>query len=193
MRWIVKWIANLALPSPKLRWYLDRGQAIDVQMAAPLRAAARQLTLAAMQELNVAQLGGDSGVAEDTPDYQSCMELAQPTIANLAAGRRLLLIVPEESNIEKVRADFTEQCGQEPTVIRSLGGDLIACQEYERVEVRHAAAALIGNRPDFVEVAKRLHARVDVKWGEMPAEMKSPLDFQALKKGDLETAGGGAM
>ena len=184
---------NLALTLPKLRWYLEHNQAIDIQMATPLRAAARQLTLAAMHELNVSHLGIEDASAEDGPDYKACLDSTEQSIASLAAGSRLILVVPEESNIEKVRAEFSKQCSQEPTVIRSNGGDLIACQEYELVEIRDAAASLIGNRRDFIEVAKRLHTRVDVMWSEMPVEDRNPISLETSRTGDLETAGGGVM
>jgi hypothetical protein len=38
------------------------------------------------------------------------------------------------------------------------------CYEAEQLSLRHVAAAVLDNRSQYVELASRLHTRVDVTW-----------------------------
>ena len=120
-----------------------------------------------MQDLNVSQLTGEGQTTDSHPDYQGCIDAAQPQMANLALGSRLLLIVPDDTDVQKVRERVRGCCDDNVTIVRSHGGDLIACRECEMLDIRRVATTLIGNRQDFVDIARRLHTRVDVQWKEM--------------------------
>jgi hypothetical protein len=44
---------------------------------------------------------------------------------------------------------------------------MIACYEAEQVRLENLAAFLTHNDPHYVEVAHRLHTRVDVEWTQI--------------------------
>jgi len=164
---------KLAIGSQKLRWFLTNGRQIDVQLASPLREAARHLILVAMQDLNKLRLIGNSGGTFGSPDYHDCMKAAQPRLCDEGLGSRLFLVVPQMTDEAAVRHMLNTEMDQDAAIIHSAGSDFIACREAELLEVRRVAANLIDNRRDFVEVAKRLHTRIDVNWDDMPLNSKS--------------------
>ena len=95
---------------------------------------------------------------------------ARPRLGELAAGTRLLLIVPNDASATAVRQSLATDLEQSATIVHSAEGDFIACQEAELLEVRKVAAQLINNRRDFAEIAQRLHTRIDIHWDEMPLD-----------------------
>ncbi len=120
-----------------------------------------------MQDLNTSRFNGNSEAPLETSDYRRCTEAARPRLADEASGTRLLLIVPKDADVTALRRSLTTDDGQHATIVHSNGGDFIACQEAELLEVRSVAARLVDNRRDFAEIAKRLHTRIDVDWDDM--------------------------
>jgi len=163
---------KLAIGPRKLRWFLTNGRQIDVQLASPLREAARQLILVAMQDLNKSRLIGNSGGPLESPDYRDCVKAAHPRLCDEGIGSRLFLVLPQMTDEAAVRQMLMTETDQEAAIIYSAGSDFIACREAEFLEVRRVAANLIDNRRDFVEIAKRLHTRIDVNWDDMPLNSK---------------------
>ncbi|MGD9721238.1 MAG: tubulin-like doman-containing protein [Pirellulales bacterium] len=163
---------KLAKGPHKLRWFLNERRPIDIELAAPMLTVARQLILATMQDLNASRMGVDGQSAAGPPDYAHCVETARPALADQAAGMRLLLIVPNDTDAESVRKDLAEH-NHSATIVHSAEGDLIACQEGELLEVRRVAQSLIDGRSEFVELAQRLHTRIDVHWDDMAASVAS--------------------
>jgi hypothetical protein len=133
------------------------------------------LILATMQDMNSSRINCNGEPTQNSPDYQNCIEAARPTLADEAVGLRTLLMLPNDADTAIVRQRLTEEYAQEATIVRSTDGDIIACQEAELLEIRRVAAKLIGNRRDFVEVAQRLYARIDVTWDDMSACKRAPL------------------
>lgn len=160
---------KLAVGRRKLRWYLTESVRIDSALLQPLRLAARQLILSTMQELNLSRLSGCQPESVESAEYQGCVEAAKPALGAHAVGSRLLLIVPQEINLDAVRQGLTREQQDNATIVCSPGGDFVACEEAELLEVRRVAAELVKNRRDFVEIAERLHTRTDVKWDDMLA------------------------
>jgi eukaryotic-like serine/threonine-protein kinase len=160
---------RLEVGPSKLRWYLTQGAPANPQLATPLRAAARQLVLSAMQALNVSRLSAQCPAAAepDTSEYRRCIEASRARMADSSSESRLLLIVPDDIDEAKIRENVSTEEQQPMTIVRSSGGDFVACQEVGSLDVRKLAARLVDNRKDYVEIAKRLHTRIDVKWEDM--------------------------
>jgi class 3 adenylate cyclase len=159
---------KLGVGPHKLRWYLTEGHPIHIKLPAQLRAAARQLILLAMQNVTVSRLGGNAGEPVESSDYRQCVAAARPILVDQAAGTRLLLIVPQDIDPAAGRRSLATE-HEDATIVSSTGGDFIACQEAELLEVRRVAARLVDHRPALVEIAKRLHTRIDVPWHDMSA------------------------
>ncbi|HEX3725187.1 MAG TPA: tubulin-like doman-containing protein, partial [Pirellulales bacterium] len=136
---------KLNLGQAKLRWYLTQSCPVQSQLVAPLRASARQLILAAMQDLNISRLSNDAQEpsSADSSEYSRCVEAARPRLADDSMATRLLLVVPENVNEGWALRDLTSGNGCPAAVVRSTGGDFIACQEVEGLEIHRVAAKLV--------------------------------------------------
>lgn len=134
-----------------------------------LRTAARKVVVAAMDGLSLSRLSHTPREAEGdrSGDLRRCVELARPLLLEETSASRLLLIVPDNVNqsqfAQSVIADVPTA-----TVIPTAQCDLIVCHEVENLDVCRVAARLVEGRRDYVDIAKRLHTRVDVTWSEMP-------------------------
>jgi eukaryotic-like serine/threonine-protein kinase len=159
----------LAVGPQKLRWHLTEDHQVQFSLATPLRAAARQLILAAMQDLSVSRVSDNIQGPAESSDYSRCIAAAHAPLADQAAGTRLLLIVPQDIDAATIRQSLAPDQQQNATIVYSPDGEFIACEEAELLEVRRVGAALVNNRRDFIELAERLHTRVDVKWDDMLA------------------------
>jgi serine/threonine protein kinase len=155
--------------SPKLRYLLTKGPDIRSELVVTLRTAARKVIVAAMDGLSLSRLAHTSRDAEGdrSGDLRRCVESARPLLMEETAASRLLLIVPDNVNqaqlSQSVIADIPTA-----TVIPTAQCDLIVCHEVENLDVCRIASRLVEGRRDYVDIAKRLHTRVDVTWSEMP-------------------------
>ena len=53
---------------------------------------------------------------------------------------------------------------QPPTVVADENSDMLLCCELERLPLDRVAAAVLDGRFHNLEVASRLHTRIDVQW-----------------------------
>ena len=153
--------------------YLAEGKGIPAQLSVSLRAAARALILRTMDGLNISRLSEGPQCSIDSLELRRCVEAAKPRLHESSAASRLLLVMPESIDGASVGAALADENGPPPTVVRTGGGDLIACHEVERLHVREIAAQLVDNRRDYIEIARRLHTRIDVDWNDMSAPTRA--------------------
>lgn len=160
---------ELALGHGKLRHFMAHPSDIPSQLSAPLRATARGLVLRAMETLNMSRLSDSSrdSASFDSSEFRRCVEAAKPYLVDPTAAGRLLLVMPQSIDQEGIRASLPEEDGSPATIVHTTGGDLIACQEVEQLHIRRVANQLVENRKDYIEIAKRLHTRIDVDWDDM--------------------------
>ena len=155
--------------SAKLRYLLGKGPDMRAELVVTLRTAARKVIVAAMDGLSLSRLAQSprESKGDKAADLRQCIELARPRLAEDTAASRLLLMVPNGVNqaqlSQSVIADLPTA-----TVIPTAQSDLIVCHEVENLDVCWVAAQLVERRRDYVDLAKRLHTRVDVTWSEMP-------------------------
>ena len=134
-----------------------------------LRTTARKVIVAAMEGLSLTRLTHTSREADfdKSGDLRRCVELARPLLLEEAATSRLLLIVPDNFNQTRLPQSVIADVPT-ATVIPTAQCDLIVCYEVENLDVCRIASRLVEGRRDYVDIAKRLHTRVDVIWNEMP-------------------------
>jgi eukaryotic-like serine/threonine-protein kinase len=168
---------DLAVSCGTLRHFLTQSKDIPSRLATPLRAAARQMILRAMQDLSMSRLveRSDGTASVDSVEFHRCVEAARPLLQDGSAASRLLVMVPENIDPACILANLAQESSPPATVIRMTQGDLIACQEVEQLQVRCVAAGLVDNRRDYIEIANRLHARIDVNWDDMSTNGRSPV------------------
>ena len=123
-------------------------------------------------------------LSDDDPQQRQCRELPLRTFAVSRLGvsqspaldemspllsacggcRRVLLAVPEGSADAYVQDAVRKHLAGPPTVVCAPVEDTVLCCDAEQLPLGRVAAFLLGDRPDFAQIARRLHTRIDVAW-----------------------------
>jgi hypothetical protein len=92
------------------------------------------------------------------------LQAATPPLTQCGGARRLLLTAPEETLARELIEELGSQFRPVPTVITDAENDMLLCYEIDQLPLRLVAAAVLDRRFQNVEVAARLHTRIDVSW-----------------------------
>ncbi len=92
------------------------------------------------------------------------LEAVRTPLANCGGARRLLLVVPGDMPSAELARHLSQHVSQPPTVVADQENEVLVCCELEQVPIRQVAAAVAAGRMKTVEVAARLHTRIDVPW-----------------------------
>ena len=132
-----------------------------------LRSIARRAVMDDLRKIDIAKIvmGADANASSHTLQY--CIKSAWPSILKVGGAQRLLLLVPEGSSAAGVPEQIAKDGQEKPTVLFDSDCDMVACYEAEQVRLENLAAFLTHNDPHYVEVAHRLHTRVDVEWTQI--------------------------
>jgi hypothetical protein len=132
-----------------------------------LRSIARRAVMEDLRQIDIAKivLGSDANLSPQTLQY--CIKSAWPSILKCGGAQRLLLMMPEGSSAAGVPEIVARDGHEKPTIIFDSDCDMVACYEAEQVRLENLAAFLTHNDPHYVEVAHRLHTRVDVEWSHI--------------------------
>jgi hypothetical protein len=129
-----------------------------------LRSIARRAVMEDLRQIDIAKivLGSDANLSPQTLQY--CIKSAWPSILKCGGSQRLLLMMPEGSSAAGVPEIVARDGHEKPTILFDSDCDMVACYEAEQIRLENLAAFLTHNDPHYVEVAHRLHTRVDVEW-----------------------------
>ena len=150
-----------------LRVLLASNAGVQTDLADTLRTTARQVLRQAVREVNVAEVvlaATASSQDQDSNPLRKCVAMAHPFWTKCGGARRLLTVVPESSAREPIAASLEHYLEQSMNLVFDADGDLVFCYEAEGLEIIDLAWSLIGDRPDLLQVAARLHTRTDVDW-----------------------------
>lgn len=163
---------QVAAGSGKLRFFLTQFKSIRNQLIESLRTVSRHLILKEIQELNKSRLIGsrEDPDAAEWRELHRCVDAAMPPGSDESAVARLLLILPENMTEQCIPASLLKESNPPTTIVRGTGDDLIVCREVEGLHVQRVSANLVQYRRDYIEIAKRLHTRIDVDWIDMSAD-----------------------
>ena len=89
---------------------------------------------------------------------------ASPGLSHCGGARRRLLIAPDSISPADLVAQLGGEASEAPTVVADTENDVILFEEVESLPLARVAAAILDNRFQNVEIASRLHTRVDVPW-----------------------------
>jgi hypothetical protein len=155
------------------RTILQGGQARDELINLLKREARRQL-LAQVQTADIAAMvmGPQEGSGEGSPVQQMTAQV-RPWLQCAGGQRRMVCVVPQASqsgcDAQTMKSLIGPAVFQEaPALVSDASGDLVFCFELSDVPISHAAAAIIDHRPDYADLAYRLHARTDIVWQPLP-------------------------
>ncbi len=65
---------------------------------------------------------------------------------------------------ELLQGELEAALGQRATCLTDVSGDLLVCCHMSAIPVENTIRGLLGDRDDLIEIADRLHARIDVEW-----------------------------
>jgi eukaryotic-like serine/threonine-protein kinase len=134
-----------------------------------LRRAAHATILKALKRINREEIAatGDGGAHERIVSLATGLERAAPALSNCGGTRRRLLIGPDEL-CSATSAERHDSAAAEPlTVVADSEGDVLVCCEIAGLPLRRVATTLLDGRFHNVEVASRLHTRIDVNWSPL--------------------------
>ena len=92
------------------------------------------------------------------------MQEARPRVNDCGGGTRLLIGMPSLSNDSSLETLVENQFGVDGCPIQGTDGNFVVCLEGEDVGLANVAFRLLQERPDAIELVKRIHTRSDIQW-----------------------------
>jgi hypothetical protein len=134
-----------------------------------LRRAARSLLHRLLKRVTMREIAASS---KDKPGHSmfsvpAGLQAASPSLPQCGGGRRLLLLTPTDLSAADLIRRIHEETPTPPTVVADKENEVLLCYEMEQLPLRRVAAAVLDQRFQNVEVASRLHTRIDVQWGNL--------------------------
>jgi hypothetical protein len=138
-------------------------------LARVLRLAARSTILRTIETVvlrGMQACGGEGGPGAIFSPVAG-VKSAKPRLSQCGGARRLLLAAPNEFPLERLLREVGGEVGETPTVVADAENRVLFCYEAEQLSLRRVAAALLDRRFQNVEIAARLHTRIDVNWSPL--------------------------
>jgi eukaryotic-like serine/threonine-protein kinase len=151
----------------ELRRILTSGD-LEVRRSLPqiFARTARTIVLRALKEVTLQEIRtqGEGAAAAGLFSLARGVEAAAPRLAKCGGGRRLLLVVPDGFSGDELLRQLGPTASSKITVASDADADVRFCCEMEQVGLKRVAAVLLDHRYQAVELAARLHTRIDVAW-----------------------------
>jgi hypothetical protein len=152
------------LPEGGLRAVCAKGEALHGSVVDDLRAMARAEILNAMR-LDESVWGAGTAANDRLGWLEKCLEVARPKVSDCGGAQRLLAIIPAGSAaLQETATVLTPPA----TIVTDADAELVLCYEQQALSLAHVAARLIDGRSDIIQIAGRLHTRMDVPWSKLP-------------------------
>ena len=136
-------------------------------LADKLRNLARSKMREALKDLDVADMFADNDPQQTRKSLKDHLDAALPQLNKCGGSRRLLLVLPQEATDSPLPELVQRELDVAPSVVFDSVDDVTICYEFERISLPIVAAALVDNRPEYIEIASRLHSRTDVTWAKL--------------------------
>jgi hypothetical protein len=133
----------------------------------------RRLARAAiLRTLKQAAVRGINAATDDSPggrvfSLTAGLKAAQPKLGPCGGARRLLLVAPEDLAPGQLLEQLRLKVEGGPSLLTAPSDGVLLCYELQELALRHVAAALLEGRLPYVELASRLHTRIDVPWATL--------------------------
>ena len=95
------------------------------------------------------------------------LQAATPSLPHCGGARRLLLLIPADLSSAELIRRVRDEVAASPTVVADKENEVLLCYEMEQLPLPRVAAAVLDQRFQNVEVASRLHTRIDVQWSNL--------------------------
>jgi hypothetical protein len=161
--------AGILQPQGGLLSVCEKADAMQTRLLDALRAEARAEVLGALKQIAIEEaiLGSDSTAEVRGQRLRACLEAAKAKFTDCGGTQRLIAVVPAGCG-SALRDSFSQQLTPPATVTTDTDADLVLCYEQQGLSLAHVAARLIDGRSDIIQIANRLHTRMDVPWSQLP-------------------------
>ena len=134
-----------------------------------IRTAAQRILADAYRKLCLDEIAADANVAPEQMSkwVSQKISLAGPEINDCGGAMRMLLGFPMFSKSSSLIQLLENHFQLKHKPIQGTLGNFVLCFECEDVSLASVAFRLLEDRPDAVELVKRLHTRNDIKWSSL--------------------------
>jgi hypothetical protein len=103
--------------------------------------------------------------------------MATPAFLEYGGQRRVLAILPNESDDPNAETMVAQSLGALVTTVRGTVGNVTVCVEADALSLEHIALDFVERRRDRVEFANRVHCRTDISWSPLVSTEASALSM----------------
>jgi hypothetical protein len=162
---------NLFTDERRLSKVLACAGAVDV-LADDLLVAARRAILKACRDTDnefLARIAGSDSQQQLNSMVRQSLGGATPDLLRVGGAKRLLVMAPRTQCHEQLCHTIESISGDQATLCSEDNETVILCYEGEDIAWDGVESMLIRQRHDCVEMAERLHTRINIDWGARPA------------------------
>ena len=139
-----------------------------------LRKTARSVLLEALSQIDLVGPLLASAESAEPPDesgrgLSGLVRAARPRLANCGGFRRLLLAAADNQSNPALCQATAEAEKAQPSLVCHTDPNLTLCCETERMPLPQVAAGLVDYQDSVLDIAARLHTRMDVSWAPLVA------------------------
>ncbi len=151
------------------RMVTAEGNYVSGTLAPLLRRTARSLLHRLLKRVTMREIAASS---KDKPtrsmfSVPAGLQAATPSLPHCGGARRLLLLTPNDLPSAELIRRVHDEVPTSPTVVADKENEVLLCYEMEQLPLPRVAAAVLDQRFQNVEVASRLHTRIDVQWSNL--------------------------
>ena len=145
---------------------LNQSSVWQHRLPSEIRTAAQRVLADAYQKLCLDEIVAESNIAPEqlVSWLNRKIAMAQPEVNNCGGAMRLMLGLPTFSKSEAVINLVENHFQFKQKAINGTYGNLVICFECEDLSLASVAFRLLEDRPDAIELVKRLHTRSDIQW-----------------------------
>jgi hypothetical protein len=101
----------------------------------------------------------------DEEQLKECVDRALPQLTSNGGAKRALVVLPVNGGLEAKTLSQDARLAAESVTMLTEGKTMVSvCFEVEQIPLDNIAASLIRNRHDYLDLAAKLHTRIDVEW-----------------------------
>jgi len=145
---------------------LNKSAVWQHRLPGEIRIAAQRVLADAYQKLCLDKITIESGVAPEQliSWLNHKISVARPEINNCGGSQRMMLGLPTFSEANAVVHLVENHFQMKQKAIKGTYGNFVICFECEDVSLASVAFRLLEDRPDAVDLVKRIHSRGDIEW-----------------------------
>jgi hypothetical protein len=136
-------------------------------LSAKLQELSRKAVQQALSDIHVHEQNTAFAAGQSREDLRSGLASATPSLLEFGGTRRMLAILPRDSDAASDPVEFSRSLGVDVTAVRGSDNGLTLCVEAGNLSVEHIALDLVQRRRDRVEFAQRVHCRNDIAWSSL--------------------------